>query len=134
MNGRLTLRFVTPLRIQERGKYVGAIDFGVLLRNLLRRISMLAQIHCGIDCSGIDSDGLNRAADAVETIHSDLQWHDWERYSHRQKTRMKLGGLVGKITFAGDLSLFRPFILLGRHVHAGKNTSFGLGWYRMAHE
>jgi CRISPR/Cas system endoribonuclease Cas6 (RAMP superfamily) len=70
-------------------------------------------------------------ATQVETIKSDLRWHDWTRYSARQDKRMKLGGLMGSITYAGELKPFLPFIALGRYTHVGKNATFGLGKYRI---
>jgi hypothetical protein len=36
----------------------------------------------------------------------DLRWYDWERYSGRQETRMKMGGFIGDITFVGNVEPF----------------------------
>ncbi|HHY33792.1 MAG TPA: CRISPR system precrRNA processing endoribonuclease RAMP protein Cas6, partial [Firmicutes bacterium] len=56
----------------------------------------------------------------------------WERYSSRQDTRMKLGGLVGTATYEfHDASLaefFLPWLVLGEYIHVGKGCTFGLGW------
>ena len=57
-----------------------------------------------------------------------LHWHDLPRYSSRQKTRMKLGGFMGKIFFSGSLLPFEEALLSAAELfHLGKNTSFGLG-------
>jgi hypothetical protein len=66
----------------------------------------------------------------VRTVEQDLKWFDWERYSSRQRTTMRLGGLVGRVTFEGGLASFRPLFAAGEVAHAGKGTSFGLGRYR----
>lgn len=58
---------------------------------------------------------------------SNLSWMDWERYSNRQRERMKLGGVVGKINFTGSLGKFLPYLHLAEHIHVGKETTFGLG-------
>jgi len=58
-----------------------------------------------------------------------LRWYDWERYSSRQETRMRLGGLVGEVEFEGELAEFLPYLFLGELIHLGKGTSFGLGRY-----
>jgi CRISPR/Cas system endoribonuclease Cas6 (RAMP superfamily) len=44
---------------------------------------------------------------------------------------MKLGGLIGDITFEGNITPFLPFLTLGRYIHVGKGTSFGLGKYEI---
>jgi hypothetical protein len=42
---------------------------------------------------------------------------------------MRLGGIVGEITYTGNLEPFIPLLRAGEILHAGKNTSFGLGRY-----
>jgi hypothetical protein len=124
------LRFLTRLELKEKEKYPD-IRFGVLFRGLLRRITTLAHLHCGIDCSGIDFSGLSHAADEIRTVSSNLSYEHAERYSSRQKCRMPFGGLIGDISFEGELAPFWPFILLGEWVHVGKKTTFGLGRYEL---
>jgi len=127
---KCTFRFLTRLELKEKEKYP-KISFGVLFRGMLRRITTLAHLHCGIDCSGIDFSGLSHAADRVKTVSSNLSYEYAERYSNRQKQRMPFGGLLGDITFEGDLTPFWPFILLGEWLHVGKKTTFGLGRYEI---
>ncbi|MCL0035020.1 CRISPR system precrRNA processing endoribonuclease RAMP protein Cas6, partial [Dehalococcoidia bacterium] len=125
---RLAIRFVTPTRIKYQGRIEPEVNFCVLIKNLLRRISLLSEMHCN---SRLDLDyaELIEKAKNVRIINSNLRWYDWERYSSRQKAKMKLGGFVGNITFEGDLAEFMPFIKLGEYLHIGKGTSFGLGEY-----
>lgn len=42
---------------------------------------------------------------------------------------MKLGGIVGEVEYAGDLTPFAPFLAVGEWIHVGKNATFGLGKY-----
>jgi hypothetical protein len=64
-----------------------------------------------------------------------LTWHDWTRWSSRQQQHMKLGGLMGRFRLPnGALADLWPLIWLGQYLHIGKNTSFGLGAYRIAAE
>ncbi len=67
----------------------------------------------------------------IWTIERQLKWVDWERYSARQETRLKMGGFVGRATFEGELGEFLPYLRLGELIHVGKGTSFGLGQYRI---
>jgi CRISPR-associated endoribonuclease Cas6 len=126
---RITLRFITPTRIKSRGKLIKDIDFELLMRNLLRRLSWLAEVHCEAKWDLDWKELLKRAKGRVKTVRSDLQWHDWERYSQRQAKRLKMGGFMGDITFEGDLAEFLPIIKLGEFLHVGKGTVYGMGKY-----
>lgn len=124
----LTLHFLTPTRLVYKGSLTDSLDFHVLLRVLLRRVSNLTYFHCGTDLQ-LDFRGLIAAAEQVQTVSSHLWWYDWDRYSSRQDVRMKLGGFLGQVTYRGDLRPFLPLLQLGSFVHVGKGTSFGLGKY-----
>ena len=128
---KITIRFLTPTRIKYNGKFIDDLNFSVFLRNLLRRLSWLAWIHCDekwdMDWKGI----ISRAENEVKTVHSDLHWYDWERYSNRQEKKLKMGGFIGDITFEGKLAEFFPFLRLGEYLHVGKGTVYGLGKYEI---
>lgn len=129
-HNEITLRFLTPVRIKYKGKLPRDINFEIVIRNLLRRLSRLAEVHCDEKWE-LDWKGLIEKAKEVKTVRSDLKWHDWERYSERQGTKMKMGGFLGEITFEGDLTEFIPFLVLGEYLHVGKGTVFGLGKYEI---
>ena len=126
----LTLRLITPARITHEGALTDQLPFHVFWRRLIGRISALAYFHCG-ESLEMDFKGLIEKAMSVETTGSTLRWKDWTRYSSRQDRRMQLGGLVGRVKFAGDLAEFVPFVALGAFLHVGKNATFGLGKYRV---
>lgn len=126
----LSLNFLTPTRMIVDGKLVTEPDFHHLARTLLRRISTLSYFHCDKRLD-LDFKGLIEKAGKVETRDRVTTWHDWERYSARQDTKMKMGGFVGRVSFKGELEDFMPFIRLGRILHVGKGTSFGLGKYEI---
>ena len=124
--------FITPTRIKYKNSLTKDLEFHVLFRNLLRRISLLSYFHCGhrLDDQGFKD--LIEQAKHIKIVKRVLYWHDWERYSNRQETRMKMGGFMGEITYEGDFEPFRPYIRLGEYVHVGKGSSFGLGRYEVA--
>lgn len=130
---RVKLRFLTPARIKYNGKFIDDTNFEVVIRNLLRRLSSLAEVHCGEKWE-LDWKGLIERTKEIKTVHSDLVWKDWERYSQRQDTKLKMGGFLGEITFEGDLAEFMPFLKLGEYLHIGKGTVFGLGKYKIVGE
>jgi CRISPR-associated endoribonuclease Cas6 len=130
-DGQLKIRFITPLRIKIRGDLQPQTNFELLVRNLLRRISMLMIVH-GTQPLELDFKGLIELSRAVEVQRSSLRWWDWGRYSARQETVMKLGGFVGEAEFAGGrLQDFLPLIAAGELLRIGSATSFGLGRYEL---
>ncbi len=123
---RLAVRFVTPCRLVSDGKLVNEPGFELLVRALLRRFDDLARYHCGRGL-GLDFRRIVGAAAHVRLSQNDTVWFDWERYSKRQDSRMKLGGLVGQAVYEGELGSFLPLLMLAEVLHVGKNTAFGLG-------
>ncbi|MEW6068484.1 MAG: CRISPR system precrRNA processing endoribonuclease RAMP protein Cas6 [Nitrospirota bacterium] len=130
----LILDFITPTRILYNSHFTFDLEFHVLVRNLLRRLSLLYYFHCNGDPSEWDFKGIIEKAKEIKVVKTDLKWHDWERYSARQDTRMKMGGFIGEITFEGDIKPFMPLIRTGEVLHIGKGTSFGLGKYKIVKE
>ena len=129
----LSLEFLTPTRIKYRDKYISDLEFHVMIRNLLRRISMLMLYHCDTELDA-DINRLIAEARMVDVHNWDLRWRDWPRYSTRQNAEISLGGFVGKVTYVGNFDKFMPVIALGEQIHIGKNTTFGLGKYRIRHQ
>jgi hypothetical protein len=128
---RLTVHFLTPARLVSQERLAREVDFPLLFRSLLRRIGHLASFHCGCDLSGVAFREWIDCAAGVRTVAQELRWYDWERYSTRQHTHMKLGGLIGSVTFEGGLDPFLSLLRAGEVTHVGKGTSFGLGRYRL---
>jgi hypothetical protein len=127
----LKLRFLTPTRIRVGGDLQAELSFDLLVRNLLRRVSLLAAVH-GAGAPKLDYRKLIEIASDVETSRSDLRWHDWERYSNRQREKMTLGGFLGEVEYTGEaINELLPLIIAGEILHVGAGTSFGLGKYEI---
>ncbi len=128
---QLTLHFLTPTRIKFGGHLTSDFQFHHLIRALLRRLSGLMYFHCGSELQ-VDFRGLIQLAEKIEKVSDTLRWQEQTRYSARQKTEMQMGGFVGSVTFAGDLTPFLPLLVAGEFVHVGKGTVMGLGKYRIS--
>lgn len=126
----LSLNFMSPTRLKYDGQLSPNLEFHILFRNLLRRTSLLSYFHCEKQLD-LDFKELIDEAKEVKVQKEDLRWVDWERYSNRQDTKMKMGGFIGSVTFTGDFKEFLPFLILGGYIHVGKGTSFGLGKYEI---
>ncbi|ROQ92050.1 CRISPR system precrRNA processing endoribonuclease RAMP protein Cas6 [Desulfosoma caldarium] len=130
--GRARFRFLTPVRLVSQGEPVRRPDFYVLMATLLRRLANLYKFHAESETHkdlDLPVPALLEQARSVRVAENRTRWFDWERYSHRQGRRMRLGGLVGDVIFEGDLKTFGPYLSAGRWIHVGKGTSFGLGRY-----
>ena len=125
---QISIHFLTPTRLKFENALTSDLEFHILIRNLLRRLSALSYFHCGRRLD-LDFRGLVHRAQQVETFSRGLQWMDWQRYSARQQTTLLMGGLVGTATFRGLLTEFLPLLHLGELIHVGKGTVFGLGLY-----
>jgi len=127
---QISLLLLTPVRIKFNGNLVERLEFHILVRNLLRRLTMLYAFQEAA-CPQIPYADVLEAARRVGIKSSDVRWYDWERYSSRQDTRMKLGGIVGNISYQGEIGEFMPLLRFGEIAHIGKSTTFGLGKYQI---
>jgi hypothetical protein len=126
----LTVAFKTMTRLKQAGEFTGTPVFSILIRSLLRRFSALQYFYCGarLDC---DFSGMVERAETIKLIENETEWVDWERYSSRQNTRMKLGGLIGTAKYTGPWREFEEILRWGEIAHVGKGATFGLGKMEM---
>ncbi len=128
----LTLSFLTPTRIKHQRRLTKDLTFPVLMKQVLRRLFLLWYFHCdGKRDVAVMSKGYHKRvlamAEKVKVRENHLKWVDWERYSHRQRQKLKLGGFVGEVSYEGPIRVFLPFLRAAEVVHIGKGTTFGLG-------
>jgi hypothetical protein len=129
----IDLHFGTPLRLQSQGRPLDVNELSprTLVSQMLRRINLVLDLHAGLRPAPFDAQALVALAGASEDDRSGLLWQDWSRYSARQGQQMKLGGVVGTWTLRGPLSPLVPWFQLGQWLHLGKNTTMGLGGFRL---
>ena len=128
---QMELMFVSPLRLQKKGHLLNEKDISArtLLISLSKRLNLVNEFHNNIQLLN-DFQELSRWAEEIQMTEN-MYWIDWSRYSNRQRQKMKLGGLLGSITFKGNLSPFFPLLYLGQWLHFGKNATFGMGRYQL---
>lgn len=122
----LQLNLQTPLRVKQQGHFVQKLDFSILMRTALRRLSSVMATY-GEGEPDLPYRELIQQAEQVPTLSNQTRWHDWQRYSNRQQDAMQFGGLLGEIRFAQVPSRHRQLLCLATRLHLGKQTSFGLG-------
>ena len=127
-NKYIKINFLTPTSIKFKGEITKDIDFPLLLRNTMRRISTLSYYYCGYELQLHYKDILEQASE-VSIIKNNLKWVQWERHSGRQRKKFGMEGFLGEITFFGEMDNYLPLLLFGQYLHLGKGTSFGYGKY-----
>ena len=105
-----------------------------MVRALLRRLSSLCYFHCGCELK-VDFKGLIEQASMIQTVRSELHWHEQERFSTRQRQRIEIGGVLGRVEFeapeAATWAPYLPLLAAGEWVHVGKRNGDGAGEVRV---
>lgn len=124
---RLRLRLLTPMRLVADGALVHSLTFELLMRALFRRLTFLAQ-HFG-GTLDVRFDPLLEAARRIRVAADRTRWLDLGSFSRRQMRSTPIGGIVGDVTFEGDLSPFLTYLVWGQIVHVGKDVTKGNGYF-----
>lgn len=128
-SGRAVARIVTPVRLRRQGTYLSAMDWSFFFESLARRIEAISRVHAGREPLGREL--WKKLVEQLATANgfsARLRWHDYHRYSNRQKTKVPMGGLVGEVDLgpapaAWVLEWWRAASI----VHIGKGACMGLG-------
>jgi hypothetical protein len=126
----ITLQLQTPLRLIDGDRLVKRLTLRPLLQRLMRRLDDLSMAY-GSGPLDIDFHALLDITERVTVVEDCTRWVDVISYSSRQRGRTPIGGLLGEITFAGDLAPLRELLVWGSLVHVGKNAVKGDGCYRV---
>jgi len=129
----LVIRFQTPTRLDLDGDLVFPITFHALMRALVNRITTLERFYGSPEgADPTEYAELLDAARGVRIVKNSQRWVDLERYSTRQKARLKMGGAVGEAVYeCDDFTPFAPLLALGEWLHVGKLTTMGLGKFEV---
>lgn len=124
-NYRVTLATMSPLRLKYQRQFVGmrsaptAEDVSnALFTNLARRVSLFAS-----ESKVTELDG--------ETPEVRIKWQEHTRFSRRQDTLMEMGGMEGTIRWERLNGNLLQTLRAGEILQVGKNTSMGLGKYKL---
>ena len=122
----------TPLRMKAEGSLMALeIDAADFLRQAGRRLWSLIHFHGHDPRRELDFRSLLQNEALPELLDRNLRWWDLSRYSNRQKSSLKTGGLVGQFTLRGNLAPWWGILQAVEQVHLGKGTIIGLGRIRL---
>ena len=131
---KVTLRAVTPLRLRVERKLQREPQLTHILKSAAFRLRLLSSLYSDepIDLfTDLDFDSLQNGIEVMESL---FEWWEISRYSRRQERGMNLGGAMGHMVLQGNLWKIYPLLNVGRLLHVGKNTGFGLGRYELMSE
>lgn len=128
MPDAVELTWLTPFRFKHRGRLVGpeAFGAGILMESLLHRVH-------GVLGERPPRTALDQVRRLRLDARSEATWQEWSRFSSRQRTRMQIGGVSGRLycTLPEAFAPWWPLFWLGQWLHVGKLVSMGLGRYRL---
>ncbi len=117
---QVQLQFKTPVRIKKNGRFLRPENLGIeeVLISLARKKSFYEGERIYIE-----------KFPKVEA--KELKMIDFERYSNRQKSKMKIGGVIGWMRLKELTPQTYELLKFGELVGVGKLGTFGLGSMRM---
>lgn len=127
---QITLHVRTPLRLIDNERLVKQLTLRPLIQRLMRRLDELSLAY-GDGPVCLDFQTVLNCAEQVSVLDDQTRWVDVVSYSSRQHHRTPIGGLMGSITFAGDLAPLRELLVWGSLIHVGRNAVKGDGWYQI---
>jgi len=137
---RVFIEFITPLRLITEGSLVKKLTFRIFMQRILRRLTDLYNSY--VLNGKVNQEepkkrlelafpALLEQTEKIQVEEDKTEWIDLSSYSSRRQAKTPIGGLIGTISFTGNLSPFLPLLAWGQVVHVGKDTTRGNGWYEI---
>jgi hypothetical protein len=125
LSNSLLLRWMTPVKLVRDGKVVRQLDSENFQRAIYRRFTMVHRIYGILDESDLEDLSL------MEIVPLDSNFKEWNRYSNRQKRKVKMEGISGMLRVIPKTRKNLELLTTLRILHLGKATAFGLGRYKL---
>ncbi len=125
LSNSLLLRWMTPVKLVRDGKVVRQLDSVNFQRAIYRRFTMVHRIYGILDESDLEDLSL------LEIVPLDSNFKEWNRYSNRQKRKVKMEGISGMLRVFPKTRKNLELLTTLRILHLGKATAFGLGRYKL---
>ncbi len=133
--GRLSLNFLTPMRLVEDGQLSKTPDFGVFFARLLKRLDELNEQFADGERRPLDEvNALHGFADRVRLIETQTRWVEVWSGSSRTGKETPLSGFVGLATYSAPPEVWAPllpWLIWGQGTQVGKDVVKGNGWYEL---
>lgn len=134
-SSRLTINYLTPMRLIQDQALLKAPDFGVFFARLLERLDILEeQFGSSQPRPFEDIQELHACADRVRLIEAQTRWVEVPSGSSRTGRPTWLSGFVGSARYSADLEIWRPllpWLVWGQLTQVGKDTVKGNGLFNI---
>lgn len=125
----LAVRYLSPVKIKEKGTWVETPRFDAVMRAVVRRLRLLSQVHGAREWPQAEYGPLLDLAETVQLEHDETSVTGYQRQSMRSGTH-EVEGFVGQAWYVGtDLRPLLPALWLGQWLHIGKAYVIGNGRY-----
>ncbi len=115
----ILVRFVTPLRLKRDNRFIR--DKELELKDVINSIYQRKQKLENKELKKLDFKPKG------DMLRKELKFVDISRYSNRQQTKLKIGGLMGEMQIKDIDEKSYKLLKLGEIIGVGKQTVFGLG-------
>lgn len=126
----LMIRFLTPLAINTKRRLTADFAFERFFGYLYRRLYVLQQLYDPASDPIPELPPFNIKDLHIQPVNIRLQRRQIFRSPSRAE-KFPMTGWTGSINYAGNLTPVLPYLEMGRYVHVGNKTVFGLGKYRL---
>lgn len=123
------ISFDTPLRIVSGGKLCRVPTFEMLMQFLMRRFSLISQVHSD-ELIEWDQENILKQARQVNLVDYKLREVNFERYSMNHKeNKLELPAIEGWMLYEGEMTSLIPILEAGKYLRIGKGATIGFGHY-----
>jgi|GEM_PF-1817844 len=126
------LRFITYTDISYHGREIKGPDlpFAALFSTIFTRLRDLSNIYNRWDfLKGFPYKEFIEKAKKIESHYPKLENHSFDKTSLRTDKTYPIKGLMGEISYEGEITPFLPFLIIGLYTHVGAKTDYGQGQY-----
>ncbi|MBD1389275.1 CRISPR system precrRNA processing endoribonuclease RAMP protein Cas6 [Neiella sp. HB171785] len=126
----LNVRALTRIVLkQENGKLLEAPSLDTFVSAIERRLQLLIRWYFDDDKQLFEL--IRQARPNLPESHliSSVQFSEWMRPQKSTGQDLPFGGLLGQWSYVGHVQAAIPWLILGKLLHVGSKSSFGLGQY-----
>ncbi len=126
----VAVEFRTPTELKNAGEIAATPEFPILFRRIRDRVTTLRSLY-GDGPLAIDFRGMAKRAEGVRIVRSALEHVEVSRRSSRTGETHGIGGLAGRVEYAGELTEFLPWLEAAEWTGVGRHTVWGNGEIRV---